>query len=323
MRLLVSTTLLILSLSVLTGCSNGIFGKNGVSAINHAVGAVNQLDTTLGRSVVNATNIVNCTRDSLLFFLRYNSASVAHDFSMALLKGTIGFLDDPANRDALAHFLDSIITHTASPIRRQLILFRDSLFDQVFITHTQQLLRGIMQELVVRPTSNLLDLLTNDTRLGQLHKLLYMIIPSVLNDSSIAQIGKLRSALLGLQLKKDIAGWVDTALYVANRRLDSTLRPTIHSIVDENTSTIRKNAGWIIAGLSILAIIIGLVIYFVQHKKVMLNKRMLHYVTLQIENMKDTDKGKYDELTTKIQRTMQNHQLEGQLNKFLKEERIS
>jgi len=323
MRLLASITLLILSLHVLTGCSNGIFGKNGVHSINQAVGSVNQLDKTISHSVDEASATVVSTRDSLLYFLRYNSATVAHDVSMALLKGTIGYLDDPGNRDALAHFLDSIITHTASPIRRQLILFRDSLLDEVFIRRTQQLLRGIMQELVVRPTANLLDMLTNDTRRQQLSNLLGMVIPSILNDSSIRQISKLRSALLGLDMKKDIAGWVDTALYVANRRLDSTLRPTIHSIVDENTSTIRKNAGWIITGLSIMAIIIGLVIYFVQHKKVMLNKNMLHYVTLQIEQMKDTDKGKYDELTTKIQRTMQNHQLEGQLNKFLKEERIS
>lgn len=301
----------------LAGCAYGLLGKKTTQA----------LDTTITASVAklrtDAVLTINQTRDSLLNFLRYNSRQEAHDLSVGLLQGTIGYLDAPENRDNLAHFLDSVITHSTSAARVQMLQFKNDLLGPETSGQVRSLLHNAMQELVLHPADNLLTLALSNGTQRQLNQLLSMIIPAALNDSAIGQIGKLRSVLLGYNMKKDIAGWVDTALFVANRRLDSTLRPTIHSIVDENTSTIKKYAGSIITGLIILAIIVGLVIYFVQHKKVLLNKSMLHQVAVQIERLKSSDPSRYEQLTASIQEAMQNNQLEGVMNRFLKEERIS
>ena len=323
MKQVARNTAIVLVFFSIAGCTNGIFGKKGIASINQATAAVNQLNTSVVHSADSVTSVFAHTRDSLLYFLRNHSEAEAHDISIGILKGTIGYLSTPQTRDDLAHFLDSVITHTGASTRTQLVQFKNQLLDPIFISQVQQLLRGMMHELVVRPTDDLLDVLTNDTRQHQISSLLRMVIPAALNDSAINQINKLRTALLGLNMKKDIASWVDTALIVVNARLDTPLKKTIHAIVEDNTSTIRKDAGWIIAGLVVLAIAVGLIIYFVQRKKVLLNKKMLHYVTLQIEQMKYGNEADYEQLTRNIQHTMQNHQLERQLNQFLKEEKIS
>jgi len=204
-----------------------------------------------------------------------------------------------------------------------LIEFKNQLLGKESIDQVRQLLRTIMQELIVHPTENLLTIALSDTPRQQLNKLLRMVIPAIINDSAIGQIGKLREVLLGYNMKKDIAGWVDTALYVTNARLDSPLRKTINSIVDQNTSTIKKNAVPIIIGLIILAIVIGLVIYWVQHQKVQLNQSMLQQVTMKIEELKTIDPARYTQLTASIQQAMLNHELEHHMNSFLKERKIS
>jgi hypothetical protein len=308
---------LLLALPLLEGCAYGILGKKTTQTLDTSITA------SVAKLRTDAVQTINETRDTLLNFLRYNSEKEAHDLSVGLLQGTIGYLDAPENRDNLAHFLDSVITHSTSAARVQMMLLKNDLLGAETAGQVRTLLRGAMQELVLHPADNLLTLALSNGTQRQLNQLLSMIIPAALNDSAIGQIGKLRSVLLGYNMKKDIAGWVDTALIVANRRLDSTLRPTIHSIVDENTSTIKKYAGSIITGLIVLAIIIGLVIYFIQHKKVLLNKSMLHQVAVQIERLKSSDPNRYEQLTGSIKEAMQNNQLEGDMNRFLKEERIS
>jgi hypothetical protein len=305
------------ALVLLSGCNYGILGKKPTQAVDKldssVVGSINQAKT-------DAIQLLTQTRDTLLDFLNFRTEKEAHDISVGLLKGTIGYL---AHRDRLARLLESIIDHAGSAAREQLIAFKNDLLGPQSIDQIRQLLRTVMHELILRPADNLLTIALSNTTREQLNKLLRMVIPAILNDSAIGQIAKLRNVLLGYNMKKDIAGWVDTALYVANARLDSPLRKTINSIVDQNTSTIRKDAVPIIIGLGILAIIIGLVVYWVQHKKVELNQSMLQQVTMKIEDLRTIDPDRYKQLTTSIQQAMLNHELEHHMNSFLKERKIS
>jgi hypothetical protein len=303
----------------LTACNYGIFGKGTAGKID----SVNKtLKTVVGHAQDSVLDLVMKTREEIFDYLKNSSTKEAHDLSLGIMQGTIGYLGDSANRDYLAHFIDSIITHTAGATSRQLIQFKDQLLDPVFIRQTQSLLRGIMQELVLHPTDNLLTLVLSDRTRVQLDKMLEMIVPAVLNDKAIEQVSKLRGALLGPAARKDVALLLDTVLRVANYRLDSTLRPTIHSIVDENTSTFKKNAGWIIAALGALVIITGLVVYFVQRRKVMETREMLRQVTVQIERMNKTGALSHAELTSNIKDAMDTAGLEPKMNQFLDKEHV-
>jgi hypothetical protein len=318
-RTVINLPIALLLVTQLVSCEYGLLGKG-------TAGKVDSVDKTVTGIVGHAQDSVLRylvkTREELFDFLRNSSNQEAHDLSLGILQGVVGYLDSAQNRDYLAQFIDSIITHTAGSVSRQLIRFKDQLLDPVFVTQTQSLLRGIMRELVLNPADNLLTLVLSDRTRIQLNKMLEMIVPAILNDKAIDQVARLRSALLGAAMKKDIASLVDTALVVANFRLDSTLRPTIHSIVDENTSTLRKNAGWIIAGLAALAIVIGFVIYFVQRKKVLTYRSMLRQVSVQIERMNKTGALSHDQLTSQIKDGMVSAGLEPTMSQFLDEEHI-
>jgi hypothetical protein len=318
-RTAINLLIALLLVTQLVSCEYGLLGKG-------TAGKVDSVDKTVTGIVGHAQDSVLRylvkTREELFDFLRNSSNREAHDLSLGILQGVVGYLDSAQNRDYLAQFIDSIITHTAGSASRQLIRFKDQLLDPVFVTQTQSLLRGIMRELVLNPADNLLTLVLSDRTRVQLNKMLEMIVPAILNDKAIDQVARLRSALLGAAMKKDVASLVDTALVVANFRLDSTLRPTIHSIVDENTSTLRKNAGWIIAGLAALAIVIGFVIYFVQRKKVLTYRSMLRQVSVQIERMNKTGALSHDQLTSQIKDGMVSAGLEPTMSQFLDEEHI-
>lgn len=311
---------MLLASGLLTSCASGIFGKNTVAAVNklddNVVKSLAQLQDTVNKDVTS-------TRDEIFDFLRNHSEKEAHDISVGLLEGTIGYLDDPQNCDCLAQCLESLINHAGTAARSQLIQFKDELLDPIFIRQSRQFLNGIVQELLLHPTENLLNLALSDRTRNQLARMLRMLIPAVLNDSAIGQIGKLRNVLLGDNMKRDIASWVDTSLVVANYRLDSTLRPTIDRIVKDNGGVIRRYAGAIISGLIVLTIIIGLVVYWVKNRQVSQYQTMLNDVTLQIEGLRNSDPARYQQLTGDIQRSMLSKGLEGQLNRFLKDRHIS
>jgi hypothetical protein len=309
----------IILMTQLTACDYGLIGKKTAAKVDN-------LDATVATTVDKARDSVMDylvkTRVELLNYLRNNSTKEAHDLSVGIMQGVIGYLDSAQNRDNLALFFDSVITHVGSAARIQLIGFKDQLLDPAFIGQTQVLLRGVMRELLIHPADNLLNLALADHTRNQLDKMLQMAIPALLNDRAIDQVARLRNTLLGQNMKRDIASWVDTALLVANFRLDSTLRPTIHKIVDDNTSTIRKNANWIITGLVALIIVVGLVVYFVQRKKVLLQRSLLRQVTLQIERLKRTAPDHYTALTTKIKDAMDQTGLEPHMSQFLTDEHI-
>ena len=311
--------LVIILVTQLTACDYGLIGKKTAAKVDN-------LDATVATTVDKARDSVMDylvkTRVELLNYLRYNSTKEAHDLSVGIMQGVIGYLDSAQNRDNLALFLDSVITHVGSAARLQLIGFKDQLLAPTFIGQTQVLLRGVMRELLVHPADNLLNLALADHTRNQLDKMLQMAIPAVLNDRAIDQVARLRNTLLGQNMKRDIASWVDTALLVANYRLDSTLRPTIHKIVDDNTSTIRKNANWIIVGLVALIIVVGFVVYFVQRKKVLLQRSLLRQVTIQIERLKRTAPDHYTALTSKIKDAMDQTGLEPHMSQFLTDEHI-
>ena len=326
--LMVLTALLLPSL----GCNYGIFGKKGaplVSHLDHTIGtsidtAVGEIDKT--RADVLAT--LNDTRNAIFDFLIHHSKKEAHDISVGIMQGTIGYLDKPKNRDALAAWLETIIDHTVGPAREQLIQLRDQLLDPAATKKLSKLLQAVMHDLVLDPAASLLNMVLSKNTRDQLDQMLRILIPALLNDSAITQIGKLREVLLGNDMKKDLAGLVDTVLLVANRRLDSPLSCTIHKIIHQNSKDISSTAWSIIIGLSLLAIIVGLVIWWNMHQKVQLNQDMLTQVTMQIEEMNKpgTDLHNpdvYQNLTDSIADAMKRRNLEIQMNKFLKDRGIS
>jgi hypothetical protein len=305
-----SLWLALLPLSCLfSNCANTLLGKKGVAAVN-----------SLDYDVVT---LVQKTRDSIMDYLRFSSEKQAHDLSVGLLEGTIGYLDSARNREAFGQLLTTIISSSGSAARNELIQFKDQLIDDHTVLQVQKLLRTVMQEVVENPSRNLLTTALGQHSRDNLQQLLYMVIPSVLNKDAVTQIGSLREVLLGYSMKKDIASIVDTALIVADTELSMRFRGTIKSIVNDNTSWVKKDADGIIIGLIILAIIVGGVIYFVQHRKAALNLDMVRQVATQIEEMGQTNPAQYQDLTRDIQKAMRSRGLEGRMNTFLKSEGIS
>jgi hypothetical protein len=303
-----------------TGCANGIVGKN-TNANIHA------LDTTLAHAVSGIRDsvvlVVNNSRNAVFDYLKNNTGATSRDISIGILKGTIGWLDSTGNRDALALFIDTLITHTGGAARRQLIAFRDSLFSLTFISRIRSLLHGVMQEAILNPSEDLVNFALSDHFRRQLDSLLEMVIPAILNDRGLTQIAKLRSILLGPEMKKDIASLIDTSMLVINSRLDSPIRKTIDGIVTDNTDTVRKNAYPIMYSLIAAAILIGLGVFFIQQYRLNQKKKILYYLTTEIEKFRNVDEGKFHVLTGNIRQTMLDQQLEGSLSKLLTEEGVN
>jgi hypothetical protein len=270
---------------------------------------------------------INNTRDKVLSFLKDSSATTLHDISVGLLSGTIGYLDRPQNRDSLALFFDSIIVHTVGPTRMQLISFRDSLVSPYFVKQVRSLLQGIMNELLINPSENLLTFILSPHMQGQVNSLLRMIIPALINDSAITQIDKLRSSLLGYKMRSDVALLVDTSLGVLNYRLKNSLRPSIDSIAKESAEIISKDAKddtktitWYLIGL---AFAIALFALGFQLFKSYQKKKLLYYLTAEIEKFRNVDEDKFHVLTGNIHQTMLDQRLEGTLSKMLVNEGIN
>jgi len=314
-----NTAVYFLIVIMLGGCGYGIVGKKTTAAIDDLQkNVVKAVDTTRDHIMQYLVN----SRDSIFDFLRLSSQKEANDLSIGILQGTIGYLDDPVNRDRLSLFLDSLITHAGSAARIQLIQFKNELLDQQFVAQVQNLLRGVMRELILHPADNLLTIILSDKTRIQLQRMLTMIVPAILNDSAIRQIDKLRGTLVGVNLKRDIALLVDTALIVVDTNLNHRLRPTIKSIVEENTSFVRKNATWLLVAVGAIGIIVALIVYYIQRRKVKLNQDMLQQVTLQVERMREKGPQDYVSLKTNIKEAMQDHNLESEMHRFLTERHI-
>jgi hypothetical protein len=311
-----------------TGCNYGIFGKKMAPVITH-------LDNTLGKSVdttvgvidktrADVLNTLNATRDAIFDFLINHSRKEAHDISVGILQGTIGYLDKEDNRKALAAWLAAIINSTVGPAREQLILLRDQLLDPRATKNLRILVQGIMHDLILDPTASLVNIALGERTRGELDSMLRMLIPAILNDSAIGQIAKLREALLGFDMKKQIAGLVDTALLVANGRLDSPIRYSIRAIVKENTKTLSGTAWALLIGLGLIAVIVALLL----RQRIKQREDMLSQVTMQIEQMNTTgtklhNPDAYKRLTESIAHAMAGRNLEVQMDKFLKDRKIS
>jgi hypothetical protein len=306
--------------ATLAGCANGIVGKNTNANLK-------AIDTTLTAAVGKLRDsvilIVNRSRDGVFDYLKTGTEATSRDICIGVLKGTIGWLDAPENRDRLALLIDSLVTHAGGSARTQLIAFRDSLLSEKFILRIRSLLRGVMQEVVLNPSEDLVNFALGDHTRRQLDSLLEMVIPAILNDRGLAQIEKLRHILLGAQMKKDIAALIDTSMMVVNNRLDSPIRKTINSIVNDSTDSVQKHAYAIMYSLIAAAILISLAVFFIQQYRLNQNKKILYYLTSEIEKFRDVDPDKFKTLTGNIRKTMLDQQLEGSLSKLLVEEGIN
>jgi hypothetical protein len=307
---------LLLPMLLFSGCAHTLLGSDGVKAVN-------KLDKNVVGEAQNVLGEVHKTREEILDYLKFNSEKQAHDLSVGLLEGTIGYLDSEQNRKDLGQLLNTIIESSGSAARVELIKFKDELIDDYTVGQVQKLLRAVMQELIDNPSKNLLNLALGKTTRDNLQQMLYMIIPAILNKDAIGQIGSLRETLLGYDMKKDIASLVDTALIVADTNLSVRFRGTIKSIVDDNTSWIKKYGGWVIGALAGLVILVGGVVYFVQHKQAAMNLDMVRQVSTEIEELNRSNPAVYQELTNNIQSAMRSRGLEGRMNTFLKKEHIS
>ncbi|MDP4218261.1 MAG: hypothetical protein Q8927_18830 [Bacteroidota bacterium] len=300
-----------------TGCANGIVGKNTNKNIA-------DLNTTLNKTTGTLSELIARSCDSVLDYLHDGTRKTTRDLTMGALEGTIGYLDEPANQQRLVQLVDSLIIHAVGNSRYQLIQLRDSLVSPYFIKEVRTLAHDLMHELVLNPAADLVDLaLRKDTR-DKLDALLRMPITAVLNDQAIAQIGKLREALLGADMKRNIAGLVDTALVTLNARLDTPLRHTIGKIVSENEKNTKNNVNGILYVIIGGVVLIAIVIFVLQELRVRHKKKMLYYVTREIENFRKTNgETNFKQLTDQIRETMLNQRMEGDLRKFLYEEGIN
>jgi hypothetical protein len=308
------------------GCNYGVFGKKMAPVITHLDNTLqHSVDTTvrvIDRARADVLSTLNVTRDTIFDFLKNHTEKEAHDISVGILEGTIGYLDQKENREALADWLKAIINSTVGPLREQLITLRNQLIDPKATKNLRILLQGIMQDLILDPTASLLNTALGDKTRGNLDRMLRMLIPAVLNDSAISQIGKLRDTLLGFGMKKQIAGLVDTALLVANARLENPIGKTISKIVDDNTHRI-SNLAWLLIVVILLA---GAVVAYFFHLKVKQREDMLSQVTLQIEQLNKpgtAQENQYKDLTGRISKAMATRNLEVEMNKFLKDRNIS
>jgi hypothetical protein len=304
----------------LTGCANGIVGKS----TNANIKALDQdLNSSVGKIRDSVLLVVSKSRDGIFDYLKDGMESTSRNICIGILKGTIGWLDSADNRDHLVAFVDSLVGHTAGDARFQLIAFRDSLLSNNFIAHIRSLLRGVMQEVILNPSEELVNFALGDRTRRHIDSLLEMVIPAVLNDRALRQIEKLRHILLGPEMKKDIASLIDTSMLVVNDQLKGPLRETISSIVNDTGDTVKKDAYPIMYSLIAAAILIGLSVFFIQQYRINQKKKILYYLTSEIEKFRKVDEGKFHTLTANIRQTMLDNQLEGSLSKMLAEEGIN
>lgn len=304
----------------LTGCANGIVGKN----TNANIHALDQdLNASVGKIRDSVLLVVSKSRDGIFDYLKDGMESTSRNICIGILKGTIGWLDSAGNRDHLVAFIDSLVSHTAGDARFQLIAFRDSLLSNNFIAHFRSLLRGTMQELILSPSEELVNFALGDPTRRHIDSLLEMVIPAVLNDRALRQIEKLRHILLGPEMKKDIAALIDTSMLTLNDDLKGPLRTTISSIVNDTGDTVKKDAYPIMYSLIAAAILIGLAVFLIQQYRINKKKKILYYLTSEIEKFRNVDEGKFHTLTANIRQTMLDNQLEGPLSKMLAEEGIN
>jgi hypothetical protein len=304
----------------ISGCADGIVGKNTNQNI-HSLS--NTVDGTVIKTRDSVLYVITRTREELLNYLKSGTRETANSISIGILQGTIGYLDSAENRDRLALFMDSLITHTIGSARVQLIAFRDSLLSEKFINRTRSLLRGVVQELIVHPSEDLVNFALSDHTRLQLDALLEMIVPALLNDKALFRIEKLRSTLVGANMRKDVAGLIDTALITVNNQLKGELGKNLKTDLSQDADVITARARTIIIILAIAVIVVAAAIFFFQQRRLNEKKQMLFYVTKEIENFRNVDPDKFQTLTGNIRQTMLDKQLEGPLRKFLQEEGIN
>jgi tetrahydromethanopterin S-methyltransferase subunit G len=318
-RLLTTIQLLAFAAAVLAfvGCANGIVGKNTNKNIADLTSTVNKTDTVLSRLITDS-------RNDVLDYIKNGTRKTTRDVSMGILEGTIGYIDDPINRKNLIDLIDSLIDHAIGKSRVQLIALRDELVNDHFIGQVSKLAHELMHQLIVQPGTDLLNVVLNPNTRRQLEALLQMPIAAVLNDRAIGQIAKLRDTLLGTSMKRNIAGLVDTALLTLNARLETQLTPTITKLTDQIGKQGKNDVNGILYVIIGGVILIAIVIFVLQELRVRHNKKMLYYVTREIENFRKTNsEANFQQLTGHIRETMLNQRLEGDLRKFLYEEGIN
>lgn len=311
----------VLAVFLATGCANGLIGKNTNANIS-------ALNTTVKQTDSNLSRLITDSRTDVLDYIKNGTRKTTRDISIGILEGTIGYIDDPVNRKNLIELIDSLIDGAVGHSRVQLVALRDDLINQHFIEQVSRLAHELMHELVVQPGTDLLNVALGPTTRKHLDALLRMPIIALLNDSAIGQIGKLRDALLGVGMKRSIAGLVDTALVTLNARLDNPLRHTIVDLVqqaskkvgDEGKKDVNSILYVIIGGIVLIAI----VIFVLQQLNLRKKKRMLYYVTREIESFRKTNSEEdFKSLTGHIRERMLDEGLEGDLRKFLYETGIN
>lgn len=304
-------------LFVLSGCANGIVGKN----TNKNIQALN---STANKAVTTVNDLITKSRENILDYLKDSTRYTSRGISMGILEGTIGYIDDPVNRKQLMDFIDDLIAHVVGPTREQLILLKDSLLDPKFVGQLSGLAHNLMHELLVQPSSDLLHLVLKKETRDQLDALLRIPIPAILNDSAIIQIGKLRDTLLGPGMRNDLAGLVDATLWVINKRLDTPLHQTIVSIVEDSAKKGRRQADQLLYLLIGGVILVSLIIFAIQRYLLYKKNQVLFYVTNEIEKFRKTaGEADFQKLTGQIRQTMLDKRLEGDLRQFLYKEGIN
>jgi len=297
-------------------CSEyGLVGKQTMAGVNQSVDTLSRDINGLKRDIIN--------------YLNNDLDETVRKSVVTTLNGVIESLGNPEHQKGLDSLLSGLINSTGGSARRQLLAFQNGLLNPYFVNQLKITLRDIMNEVVVSPTTRLLDSITGDNTRNHLDRLLRMIVPALLSDSAIGQINTLRSTLLGPPMKRDLAGLIDTALMTVNAQLGSgnSLKQNIHDMVTQNADTIGQKAINIFIIIGVIVLVLGLVFYYL-HARLMKKKNdMLFTVSNSIEEFRKMDKTKdqehFHELTATIHDNMVKAQLEEDMKKFLIKKNIN
>jgi hypothetical protein len=312
---------LLLVVVSLSGCAYGVLGKRTVEGIKDLNSAEN---AALNRSRDSLVSFLLGARRDVFNYLDSGAGRTAHNVSVGLLQGSIEALSDSGSRDMLARFFDSIITHAGSSSRIQLTIFKDSLLSDATIYRLRILLQSVMHELVVRPSENLLNMALSDHTRRQSELMLRMVVPAVLNDSTLRQLSKLRTVMLGPDTRNEIADILDAGMKVIDRHLKDSIGNTVVDIVKQSSGAIKKDAYGIFSVIGVVLLVIGVLMFILyQHYRMYKNRKLLYYLTAEIERFREVDEKMFHKLTENIRRSMMDKRMEKMLSEFLLDEKIN
>jgi len=320
-------------------CSNCISQKrlaqNGITNLGISLKeSINRLTDSTNKTLrfVDTTilNELDSVLKQIIVYLEYGIGNTTEHISKGTLKGSIGYINQTKGIDTIALQLDHLIHYTAGPAREELIQLKNSLLDITFQKQLKQSIRIVREEALIATVNELEDAVLGQKNQARVSGMLRLLIPSMLNDSAIRQIGLTKDTLLGKNTQHMVANLMDTSLGVFNKRLDNDFLPKIEALI-KKTKNDASEIVWIwVLGAALIAVAVFAFIYYKKHDE---KDKMLFQVAYSIEKgLAQEPKGKlpigheedrpYHKLSKSIYDSMMISQLEPEMKKFLEKKAI-